>query len=267
VTDQDFQQFLQNHRQQMKQVQDRVLRLQQSVAALQAESVLRMDGKTPRMTVEFTAQYGEDLFAWALFGRQTKGFFVEAGAFDGYRYSVTYGLEAMGWNGLLVEAIPERCRQCVPRRPNSRVVNAVLSPNGAVGDAELWVVQDQYGGMHSYTTLTPQRAQDLGNIPRTPIAVPRSTLDGLLADHEGAIDLVVLDLEGDEIPALNGFDLARFRPRVLMIEDNTGGQELKDFMQKHEYSLVARVAVNEIYIRRDEAQLLEALKWIMLQGI
>jgi hypothetical protein len=122
--------------------------------------------------------------------------------------------------------------------------------------------------MLSHTTLTPQLAKELGNAPRTAIRVPRATLDDLLAEHVGEIDLVILDLEGDEVAALNGFDLARFRPRAMMIEDNTGGQSqaLKDLMQKQEYQLAARLGVNEVYIRRDEAALFEAMKWIKLKG-
>ena len=48
------------------------------------------------------------------------GFFVEAGANDGYRQSNTYLLErARGWTGILVEAIPDLARRCARERPRS----------------------------------------------------------------------------------------------------------------------------------------------------
>ncbi len=52
-----------------------------------------------------------------------------------------------------------------------------------------------------------------------------------------------------------------------MIEDNSRGQNqaLKDFMQNCGYQLSIRLAVNEIYIRRDQAALFEQLKWIILK--
>src|SRR5438477_11707310 len=105
----------------------RHLRTQQRVYKMETEALLAKLGRTPRMPIEFTSQFGEDLLAWDLFGGQVEGFFIEMGAFDGYHFSVTYGLEAVGWNGLLVEGIPAACRACAARRPHSRVVHAAVS--------------------------------------------------------------------------------------------------------------------------------------------
>jgi len=267
MTDQEIQKFLQDTYNRQRKFEQRLIGIQQSIAALEAESILRAAGLSPRMPIEFTAQFGEDMFAWKLLGRSTSGFFIEAGAFDGYRFSTTYALEAMGWTGLLVEGIPDRSRDCAARRPRSRVVNAALSSSSATGDADFWIVDDQYGGMLSYSTLTPQHDADVGTRTRTKVSVPRATLDQLLADHQGPIDLVVLDLEGDELAALNGFNVERWRPRILIIEDNSRGQNqaLKDFMQNRGYQLGVRLAINEIYIRSDQVSIFEQLKWIMLK--
>ena len=55
------------------------------------------------------------------------GFFIEAGANDGYSRSNTYYLEKkLGWTGLLVEGIPELYVKCVKRRPNSVVIGCAL---------------------------------------------------------------------------------------------------------------------------------------------
>jgi FkbM family methyltransferase len=267
MTDQELQRFLQESHNRQRKFELRLLGMQQSIAALEADAILRATGRSPRMLVEFTAQYGEDMFAWKLLGRSTSGFFIEGGAFDGYHFSTTYALEAMGWTGLLVEAIPDRSRECAARRLHSRVVNAALSSSGATGDADFWIVDDPYGGMLSYSTLTPQHDANVGTRARTKVSVPRATLDHLLAEHQGQIDLVVLDIEGDELAALNGFDIKRWRPRLLIIEDNSRGQNqaLKDHMQSCDYQLGVRLAVNDIYIRRDQAALFEQLKWILLK--
>jgi FkbM family methyltransferase len=264
MLDPQLQQFIAGTEQFMKHVHMQLMPMQQAIAALQAESILRSEDKKPRVRIEFMSQYGEDRFAWTLLGRKTSGFFIEAGAFDGYHFSVTYALEAMGWNGLLVEALPDRYRDCVLRRPYSKVANAALSPTGVTGDAEFVVMHDQ---MFSHS-LAPDRAIIESQGARTTVKVPRATLNDLLADHQGEIDLVLLDLEGDEVSALNGFDIARFRPRVFIIEDNTGGknQALIDFMKQHPYQLAARVAINEVYIRNDEKELIETMQWIGRQG-
>jgi FkbM family methyltransferase len=217
------------------------------------------------MPIEFTSQFGEDLLAWTLLGQPTEGFFIEAGAFDGYRYSVTYPLEAMGWKGLLVEAIPNRCAECAARRPGSRVVHAALSSQRGGGTAEFTVVEDRYGGMYSYSKPTAAQLKDIGNTPRSSVRVPLATLNELLAEHRGPIDLLVLDVEGAELDALAGFDIERYRPRIMLIEDNSRGKDpaLSQFMQRYPYKSAGHQSVNAIYIHQDEAQIHERLKWML----
>jgi FkbM family methyltransferase len=241
-----------------------LLKVRQSVAALRAESVLRRQGREPRLPLEFTSQFGEDLLVWSLLAGQTSGFFVEAGAFDGYRYSVTYPLEAIGWNGLLVEAIPRRHAECVIRRPHSRVVHAALGSRPGGGTTEFCVVEDQYGGMLSYSKPTPSHLRDLGNTPRSLVSVPIATLNELLQEHAGPVDLVVLDLEGAELDALAGFDIGRFLPRILLIEDNLKGQDpaLRNFMKALPYHSAGYLAVNDVYIRKDQNSVIEQLRWL-----
>ena len=55
-----------------------------------------------------------------------------------------------------------------------------------------------------------------------------TTLDALLEGHTGGIDFVVLDLEGHELAALEGFDLERWRPSVLLVENNDAGGAVLD---------------------------------------
>lgn len=57
------------------------------------------------------------------------GFFVEAGAYDGYTQSNTYWLErGRGWRGLLVEPMPELAEQARLSRPDATVVQCALAP-------------------------------------------------------------------------------------------------------------------------------------------
>ena len=55
------------------------------------------------------------------------GFFIEAGAHNGYALSNTYFLERIkGWKGILIEAIPEQARECRRERKKSKVFNCAL---------------------------------------------------------------------------------------------------------------------------------------------
>jgi FkbM family methyltransferase len=252
--------------QQLTATQMRLVRAEQQSAALKARLDLQQRGQSPRFDIEFTSQYGEDLAAWRLLGEQHTGFFIEAGAFDGYHYSVTYALEAIGWNGLLVEAIPEAAERCRQRRSASRVVQAALSKRGAAGTTTFNILEDQYGGMLSYLKPTAQHLADTGWAKKRQVTVPLTTLNDLLADHHGPIDLLVLYVVGGELDALDGFDIDRFKPRLMMIEDNSQGRDpgLRNFLSRFPYTRVHRVAVNEVYARNDQTDIIERAKWMQL---
>src|ERR1043165_2070963 len=117
------------------------LSLRKRVSRLEAAECLREAGRSPSIPLEFTSQFGEDCWLWDLFGAQRDGFFIEAGAFDGHLFSVSYAFEALGWKGLLVEPIPEQFEKARQRRPYSRVVHAALGPPGSSGSCTFQLVE------------------------------------------------------------------------------------------------------------------------------
>jgi len=229
----------------------------------------RARGTPPRGLTEFRAQFGEDCLLYELFEGKQDGFFIEAGAFNGVDFSVSYAFEQLGWNGLLVEALPQRAEECRNRRPHSRVVHAALGPPDSPPTATFAATDDVFGGMLSRRaeTITPIAPLAAG-VQSSSVTVPLVTLDALLDSHNGPIDFVALDLEGGEADALKGFSLSRFRPRVLMIEDNGHGQSspLTEFMKSQPYTLVGWAEINAVYIHSDESSLLERFNKMAVFG-
>jgi len=91
------------------------------------------------------------------------------------------------------------------------------------------------------------------------ITVPMTTMDELLKGHEGAVDFAVIDVEGGEADLLAGFDVGKWRPRVMLVEDNTRGQDaaLNAYFGGREYELMGWVEVSRVYVRNDERELKE----------
>ncbi|MBI5771734.1 MAG: FkbM family methyltransferase [Verrucomicrobia bacterium] len=162
------------------------------------------------------------------FLERTGGFFVEAGANDGFAQSNTYHLERWrGWSGILIEPIPELAAECRKNRPRSIVVQAALvAPDHTAPEVEMQfaglmsVVDGAFGdAARRQQHVTTGRAQrDAGRTYA--VRVPARTLSAILAAHARgrAVDLLSLDVEGAELTALAGLDLAQHAPRLICVE-------------------------------------------------
>jgi FkbM family methyltransferase len=146
------------------------------------------------------------------------GTFLEAGAHDGYTQSNTYFLERhRGWSGVLIEPVPELRAKCVARRQHSRVIGcALVGPDYA--DPEITI---HFGDLMSTVGADTHAASGLAVVGRNAysVDVPARTLSSVLEEAAvGGLDLMVLDLEGQELEALRGLDLGRHAPRHLLLE-------------------------------------------------
>lgn len=153
------------------------------------------------------------------------GFFVEAGANDGYKQSNTYYLEhGLRWRGVLVEAIPDLYEKCRQRRPRARVFNCALVASDYPGDQVLM----HYADLMSVTdgALGDRQADHLEQGIRLqrldgtyPVRVRARTLESVLDEVKPRrIDFLSLDVEGYELDVLRGLNLARYRPRYILVE-------------------------------------------------
>lgn len=147
------------------------------------------------------------------------GYFIEAGANDGFRQSNTYWLERFrGWTGLLVEPMPELASEAVRSRPNSTVVQSALVPFD--GPAE---IRMRFADLMSAVDGTYGRrfTKGLGWIDSYVCDVEARTLSSILDELSAPeIDLLSLDVEGNEADVLGGIDFSRHAPRYILVETN-----------------------------------------------
>ncbi len=240
---------------------DALVQTRQRLFGVEATLALAASGRTPRERIVFRSQYGEDSLIWDLLGGQLEGLYVECGAFDGRTYSVTSCFDAMGWDGLLVEAIPERFAECGRNRPHAVVRHAALGGPGRPPTAEFVHVADTDGGMLSYGTTTPAHERRTAAHTGTRVTVPATTMDALLEEHFPGrrLDVAVIDVEGGEIELLRGFTLATWKPRLLLIEDNARLDDtpLSRVMAAEPYVQIGWLNVNRVYVHRDERAILD----------
>lgn len=178
----------------------------------------------------------------AFFNDATAGYFVEVGANDPFERSQTWHLEQLGWTGVLIEPQPDLAVNLVKARTAMVFAAACSSPENAGRTMELHVA----GPLSS---LQRDRMAP-GAEPESVIEVRVRTLDDMLeeASAPSPIDLLSIDVEGHELEVLHGFDLARWRPRLILLEDHVGGLAKHWYLQSSGYRLIRRVGNNGWYV-------------------
>lgn len=183
-----------------------------------------------------------------------RGFFIEAGGNDGFLQSNTFYLEfGKRWRGLLVEPVPELFQRCQALRKRSQVFHAAL----VAPSHEDRVVKIHYAGLMSVGEgAMPagdleehvRRGMDLQRIDRSYVVeAPARTLESIL-DEAGIgtrkIDFLSLDIEGGELAALEGLNLAKYRPEYILVEARYY-DEVDRFLVSNSYVQLEKMSMHD----------------------
>ena len=179
------------------------------------------------------------------FGGARSGFFVEVGANRPQQRSQTWHLEQLGWRGVLIEPQPELAEELSRRRQARVFAVACSSPQNASRRMSLHVA-----GAHS--ALDRDRMAP-GTQATSRIEVPVRVLDDVLLEARAPenFDFLSIDVEGHELEVLSGFDLERWRPRLILIEDHVGNLERHRYLKNSGYRLIRRIENNGWYVPID----------------
>lgn len=197
------------------------------------------------------AQFGEDALLSDIFPNAAGRVIVDIGAHDGIIGSNSKLLEQLGWRCILVEPNPSLAALARANR-TSEVFECALSHEE--GKAVLTIVGGAPGadGMSGIglAQSNRERIKAAGYTTRE-VAVRTTRLDTLLeeAGIDGRPDVVSIDVEGHEASVLTGFDIRRWAPRLLIVEDNSdyADSHIPAWMQMHGYRRVFRSGVNDWY--------------------
>lgn len=221
------------------------------------DSILAVVGDSLRLPALMPSQYGEDILLYCFFSGRREGFFVDIGAFDGIGFSNTYFLEALGWDGILVEPVPGFAENCRAKRPHSRVVEAAC---GQDGERVRFNVVHGGGGVGTLSYMGNDAAhanrieREGGRVEEIDVAL--ISLGRIMAGETRRIDVLSIDVEGAEIQVLSHAELDRLRPAVIIVEDNSGGADhtVSNFLAAVGYRADRRLEHNVFYVWRDDSR-------------
>jgi len=204
---------------------------------------------TARLLGQLRKTYGEKLYSQ--FDEETlirhffkdvrEGFFVDVGAGDYQANSTTFYLEQhLGWKGIAIDANRARRTSYAQHRPQTKFFHFFVADksdeetdlfmplgrlDSASGDRKLVLAADPYEDAPSkivkikVRTITLNRLLDLLQIK--------------------TIDFLSMDIEGGEVAALAGFDIKRFKPKLVCIEVNHSSHGvIEDYFKRNDYKRI-----------------------------
>jgi FkbM family methyltransferase len=194
-----------------------------------------------RQSISHLSSDQEVLLVWKFFHHAKHGTFVEVGANHPTLESQTWFIEQQGWTGILIEPNPSLCELLRAQRPRSEVFQVAIGNPDQVGEVDL-----QIGTEHQLSTIVNTLDQPLSGVK---VKVPLRTLDSILAEAGlGQIDFLTIDVEGMELAVLQGFNIAKYSPQLILIEEHRRGYKKHFHLRRHGYRLVKRTRLNNWYV-------------------
>lgn len=197
------------------------------------------------------SQFGEDIALHTLlryYGIH-RGSYLDVGAFHPVHLSNTYLLYQNGWSGVTVEPTPGVAAEFRAVRPRDVHLSCAASSH-ANGEPETFY---SFGHGSPYNTMCLESAQAVSERlgqPYEATTVVVKTLNEILDEHFSAgrkLDLLCVDCEGADESLLQSLDWSRYKPMVIVFEEDAIGfdqipaRPIMQFLAVHGYSLFAKI--------------------------
>lgn len=207
----------------------------------------------------YYSQFGEDKILFEIFQGKTSGVCVEVGANNGVDDSTSMFFEKIGWKCILVEPNPSLCREIRASR-NALIYECAASNQSGIRTLYVAEGAARSDGLSTISTNKEDhdRIKSLGFRSR-PVQVHTMTIDEILANAQidSNIDFISIDVEGHEYEAIEGFSLERWKPTIILVEDNSDFENntVSKYLKNFGYFRFLRTGVNDWYAHRTNKRL------------
>ena len=188
------------------------------------------------------SQFDIDLYLYQIFNKKSQGFFIEAGANDGFNQNNTYLLEKeLKWNGLLIEPNIHAYKNC------KKIRNCIIENCALVS----FDYKDEYiEGDFNQASFEGSMMGGCSKIHTKSCKAKAEKLSNLLVKYNiNKVDFLSIDVEGYEIEALMGLDFNVHSPSYILYEDHEHrnikySERFEDFFANRNYSLEKKFSNN-----------------------
>lgn len=205
----------------------------------------------------------EDVLLARAFAGQTKGFYIDVGAFHPIIHSLTRHFYQLGWRGINIEP-GESFHQFSEDRPED--INLQVALSDRCGTRTLFAFPSD--SEPELSTLAEDHLEHLASLGLKPIqrTIRVETLAAVCERYAPpTIDLLSIDVEGHEKQVIDGADFERFRPRVIVVEATRpltpipSHHEWEPLLLRAGYRLALFDGLNRYYTPPEESILAERL--------
>ena len=194
--------------------------------------------------------YGEDLIIRSKlknkFFSETKGVYIDIGAFHPFLASNTYLFYGAGWSGVCVDPNPIFSNAFAQLRPRDTFKNiAILNEE-----------KNLYFAEHLKNTGMSNIFENTDSIPEgfgEPLKMRSEKLSSILEknlNHAQEIDFMSVDAEDHDLNVLQSNNWSRFRPKIICVEEHSSSINHLDksptvvYLKSHGYQVFAHVPPN-----------------------
>lgn len=199
----------------------------------------------------------EDVLLYRVLRHVPAGFYIDVGANHPQRGSVTSLFYDLGWRGINIEPSPTCFAELVRARP--RDINLCLAAGAANGEVEF---HELLGTGLSTVVERFARRHESSGFERQSYHVPMRTLADICEEFvQVEIHFLTIDVEGAEHAVLQGCDLVKFRPWIVLIESTEPLTDIPSYgdweplLLSGGYDFVATNGLNRFYLAREHPEL------------
>jgi len=179
--------------------------------------------KKEKYELKYYGQLRQDLLAKYFFRYYPakKNTFLDVGAFDGISYSNTRLFFEEGWSGVCIEPCLKNYAKLELLYQGTPVLTVRVAATDYEGELELNVATIPWAEKWGSDVSSP--SDEIINHWPDYIwgkeVVSATTVDRILElNHIEHIDFASIDVEGEEMAVLRGFDLYKYRPCLIVVE-------------------------------------------------
>jgi len=205
------------------------------------------DDKIKTFYTKSYSQEGEDLILTRILGEKKEGFYIDVGAHQPKRFSNTFLFYKRGWRGINIEARPGSKKIFDKIRPHDINVEVPISSENKILKYYMFN-EPALNGFSEEMSNSKNGLKDYKIIKE--IDLQTKTLKEVLDSNvmkDQHIDFMTIDVEGLDYDVLLSNDWVKYKPSIILIEDNEFDlhnmekSKVYNYLIQKGYSLIVKI--------------------------